>query len=98
MTAFCLAWEDRPAGQELGQDAPDSPNIDSVRVIAARQDQLRGSIVPGHDVWGVQTCGTQYFSAAEITDFHNTLVIHQDVLRLEIPVTDALLVYKLHAE
>ena len=98
LTAFGFAWKDGPSGQELSQDAPDGPNIDCVRVITASQDQLWCPIVPRYNVWGVQTCGTQYFSAAEITDFNNPLVIHQDVLWLEIPMTDALLVYKLHTE
>ena len=54
---LCLSREERSSFDELSQDATNTPNVDSARVLAPRENYFGGAVpargdVVGQDCWG----------------------------------------------
>ena len=96
LASFGFAWENRSSGEEFSEDAADGPHIYLVSVVTASQNQFWSSIVSRNDVRCVEAVRAQYFGTAKVTYFNNTLLIHENVLRLQVSVTHSLLMSEVH--
>ncbi len=97
LATFGLSWENGSSGEEFSENAANCPHIDGICVVAASENQLRGSVIPGDNVGGVKTTGTQNFGATEVTNFNDAFSIHQNVFWLQVSVADTLMMRKSHS-
>lgn len=93
LIAFRLALEDGSEEEELSHDAPCCPNIDGGGVLGEAEYEFRGTVVPRDDVGSVLAIGVNHLAAAEITDLDHSILGKKDILRLQVPVGDALGMY-----
>lgn len=85
-----LPWEYGLAEHELCNDAADGPDIDLGGIIRVSKDQFGRSIVPRANIGDVGLSRHKVLSAPEIAHLKDVRVgIHQDILRLDISVTDS---------
>lgn len=87
-----LAFEDRPQRQELGEDAPNSPEIDCRCVMPAAQEKLGCAVPDGDNNFVSVEQGMQRLlkesSQAKISNTHLTSGSHHDVRRLQVAMQD----------
>lgn len=82
-----LPWEQRFALQHLGEDAPGTPDVHLHVVLLPREHDLRRTVVPSRDI-------TRHLrvldpSQAKIADLQVTILVDQDVARLEITMDNS---------
>lgn len=89
------AGEKRLALDHLGQNAPDGPEVHLGVVLLPRQHDLRRSVVPRGHVAG--HLGVLDSGQAEVADLEVTVLVDQDVQRLQVTVDHARRVHVLEA-
>lgn len=97
LTTFSLAREKRTHGHELGEDAPDGPDVDLIGVVGAAKRQFGCAIVPTHDVRCVKLFGIHDFGRPEIANLNDSVLGQQNIFRLQISMTNIKRVHMHHA-
>lgn len=82
-----LAGEEGSALEHLGENTASRPDVDSNIVLLPGEHDLRGTIVTSGDVSG--HLGVLDTSQAKVTDFEITVLIDENVGRLEVTMNDA---------
>lgn len=73
LVKLILAWEQRVQGQDLEEDATDSPNIHFVAVVAVCHEAFGGSVPPSGDVLGERRLIVEAPATAEISKLNRFL-------------------------
>ena len=93
-----LTLEEGLLGGHLREDAADTPDVDGTRILVGAQEDLGGAVPEGHYLVGVHAHGdAKGAGQAEVGDLDRTVLVDQQVLRLQIPVEDPPLVAEKHA-
>ena len=87
-----LSLENRPQGEQLGEDAPDGPQVDGGRVVVGAEDQLWRTVPYRHDnLVAAEERGEGLVEAAretEITNLDASAVGDHDVGGFQVSVQD----------
>jgi len=66
-------------------------------IVTTRQDEFWRPVVSRDDVRCVETIRTENFGAAKITDFNDSLGIHQNIFGFQIAMTNTNLMAEVHS-
>ena len=77
--------------KQLGHDASNRPNVNCRRVFGKAKDKLRRPIIPGDYIGRVFAIRVDDLTAPKVTDLDHSILRQQDVLRLEVPMRNILL-------
>jgi hypothetical protein len=81
--------------EQLQEDAAGRPDVDLGGIVSSAKQQLRSSIVLVHDVRDVLYAGAvEDLGTSEVADLYVELLVQQNVIGLEISVTDVLFMDK----
>lgn len=84
-----VSWEDRHCKHQLCDDTSYAPQVDRAVVLGVAEDQLWSPVISRTDIGNVWLTFDQLLGAAKVTQFNQMVIsIYQDVLRLNVAVTD----------
>lgn len=87
---FGVAFEHRLAPEHLAVDAADRPNVDARSVLGLSEKDLRTAVPQGDDLVGQLGEGDREAAGeSEVGDFEVSVLVDEDVLRLQVAVDDA---------
>ena len=84
-----VSWEEGRPTEKFREDAPDGPDIQGVGVVRRVQNDFRGTVPTGNDIFCQSGCAL--FIAAgktEIADFEIAILIKQEVTRFQIAMNN----------
>lgn len=86
-----ISGENGLSEHQLGKDTSGTPNINVGSVVSGAKDQFGRPVIPGADIGHVGLPSDQMLGAAKVTQLEDSRFrVEQQVLRLDVSVTNAL--------
>lgn len=91
LVPFGFSLENGGQQEQLGHDASNSPDVNCRRVFGEAQDKLRRPIIPGDYIGRVFAIWIDDLAAPKVTNLDDSILRQQHILRLQVPVSNILL-------
>ena len=86
---FGVACEERPSLYQLRENAADGPDVDGEALVLGSEQDFWGAVPEGLNFVGQRgDRNVDGASEAEVSDFYDPVLAHEDVVRLQVAVED----------